>query len=64
MSDVTTNTIEIPVIDIGGTSTDPTIANALLNAAATYGFVYIKSQGKDIPIEDIDGAFELVRLYF
>jgi len=63
MSDVIANTTEIPVIDIAGTSTNPTVAKALLDAAATYGFVYIKSQGKDIPIEDIDSVFELVGVF-
>jgi len=57
------NTTEIPVIDVAGSSTDPNIARALLDAAATFGFVYVKSQGEDIPLEEIEKAFELVGLF-
>jgi len=50
---------EIPVIDISG-SPEAGVAKKLVNAAATYGFVYVKSEGKDIPIEAIDHVFQLV----
>lgn len=49
---------QIPVIDLSGPETE--VAKQLVDAAATYGFVYVKSQGKDIPIEDIDNIFALV----
>ena len=51
-------TDQIPVIDLAGP--EEIVAKALVHAAATYGFVYIKSLGKDIPLESIDGTFALV----
>lgn len=50
----------IPVIDLSGPKNQ--VAKQLVDAATTYGFVYIKSLGKDIPIEAIDGIFGLVGL--
>lgn len=50
----------IPVIDLTGPESE--VAKQLVDAAATYGFVYIKSLGKDIPVEAIDGIFDLVSL--
>lgn len=55
------SSVEIPVIDISGSS-ETDIAKRLVDAAATFGFVYVKSEGKDIPIEAIDSMFQLVRL--
>lgn len=54
------NTGFIPVIDISGNLPEAEIAKQLVDAAATYGFVYIKNEGKDIPIEAIDNIFHLV----
>jgi hypothetical protein len=51
-------TDQIPVIDLSGP--DKILAKELVHAAATYGFVYVKSLGKDIPLESIDGTFALV----
>lgn len=51
---------KIPVIDIAGSATDANVAKALVDAAATYGFVYVRNQGQDIPIKIINDAFELV----
>jgi hypothetical protein len=53
---ITTN--QIPVIDLSGP--EEAVSKELVHAAATYGFVYIKSLGKDIPLESIDGTFTLV----
>ncbi len=49
----------IPIIDISG---EPSVkvAKELVDAATTFGFVYVRSEGKDIPIEAIDSLFELV----
>ena len=60
---MTTNghTGQIPVIDISGSQPESEVAEELVDAAATYGFVYVKNEGKDIPIKDIDRTFELVR---
>ncbi|KAH6680833.1 oxidoreductase-like protein [Halenospora varia] len=55
---------QIPVIDISGSDPEVEVAKKLVDAAATYGFVYIKSQGKDIPIETIDGMFNLSKAFF
>jgi len=53
---------QIPVINISGTSPEAEVAKQLVDAAATYGFVYVKNEGKDIPVDIIDGLFELVIL--
>ena len=53
------HTGQIPVIDLSGPAA--TVSKELVDAAATYGFVYIKSLGKDIPVEAIDSIFALVR---
>lgn len=51
---------QIPVIDLSGSLPESQIAKELVDAAATYGFVYVKNEGKDIPVELIDGIFDLV----
>ena len=50
----------IPVIDISGSTPEVDVAQQLVDAAATFGFVYIKNQGKDIPVEAIENTFGLV----
>ena len=50
------------MIEISGNSPELETARAIVNATATYGFVYVKNLGKDIPIEVIDHTFELVSL--
>jgi isopenicillin N synthase-like dioxygenase len=55
------NTGQIPVIDISGSTPEAEVAKQLVDAATTYGFVYIKNQGKDIPVEVIEKTFALVR---
>lgn len=59
----TTNghTGQIPVIDLSGSLPESQIAKEIVDAAATYGFIYVKNEGKDIPVEVIDGIFDLVR---
>lgn len=57
----TTETAQIPVIDISGDLPEAEVGRALVDAAATYGFVYVKNEGKDIPVAAIDRMFELVR---
>jgi len=52
--------LQIPVVDISGPESQESIADQLVNAATVHGFVYIKNLGKEIRIEDIDRAFELV----
>lgn len=54
------STGQIPVIDISGTTPKAEVAKQLVDAATTYGFVYIKNQGKDIPVEAMDNTFSLV----
>jgi isopenicillin N synthase-like dioxygenase len=51
---------QIPVIDISGSSPDNEIAERLVEAASTYGFVYIKNEGKDIPVKVINDMFDVV----
>lgn len=55
----------IPVIDISAEGADQKqIANSLVDAAAEYGFVYIKSTGLDLRIEQVQNAFEVSRKLF
>jgi isopenicillin N synthase-like dioxygenase len=54
------HTGQIPVIDISGPLPESEIAAQLVDAAATYGFVYVKNEGKDIPVEAIESLFDLV----
>ncbi|KAF7922015.1 uncharacterized protein EAE98_008226 [Botrytis deweyae] len=54
----------IPVIDISGSVPQSEVAKQLVDAAATFGFVYIKNLGKDIPVDAIDRTFELSRKFF
>jgi isopenicillin N synthase-like dioxygenase len=49
----------IPVIDISSPS--PEVAQQVLSAASTHGFLFIKNDGKTIPQKDIDEMFALVR---
>lgn len=51
-------TAEIPVIDLNA----PDAASALLGAAATFGFVFVKHRGLDIRPADVDSMFKLVGL--
>jgi isopenicillin N synthase-like dioxygenase len=51
---------EIPIIDISEPS--PTVAQQVLDAACTHGFLFIKNDGSTIPQADIDEMFNLVRL--
>jgi isopenicillin N synthase-like dioxygenase len=48
----------IPVIDISNPSSD--VAQQVLNAASTHGFLFIKNDGITIPPQDIDAMFQLV----
>lgn len=54
---------QIPVIDISRTDSglELEIAEQLVEAAKVHGFVYIKNLGDDIPITEIDHAFDLVK---
>lgn len=56
------NPLQIPVVDISGPDAEESIADQLVNAATVHGFVYIKNLGRDIPIKDIEHAFDLVGL--
>jgi hypothetical protein len=51
--------IEIPVIDIS--QPDKACADALVSAAASYGFVFIKLIGSGITTDEIDKMFQIVR---
>lgn len=53
----------IPVIDVSGSASELEVGKALVNAAETHGFVFIRNQGKDITIENIDKQFELARSF-
>lgn len=51
----------IPIIDISDDGQDQAqVARALVDAAIEHGFIYIKNTGKDIPLDAIDAAFDLV----
>lgn len=52
---------KIPVIDISAEGGDQAqVARDLVEAAVEHGFIYIKSTGKDIPVDAIVNAFNLV----
>ena len=53
-------TLEMPVIDVS--SPDKACADALVAAAATHGFVFIKRDGTGIPADKVDQMFALVSL--
>lgn len=53
---------KIPVIDLASKD-EAQVAKDLVDAAVEHGFVYIKNQGNDIPVDAIDGAFDLVSLF-
>ncbi|EAA31480.1 Clavaminate synthase-like protein [Neurospora crassa] len=60
-----TGVAKIPVIDISNDNQDQArVAKDLVEAAIEHGFIYIKNTGKDIPVEDVDAAFELARKLF
>ena len=59
MSSPETHQDTIPVIDISNPSDK--IAQRVLDAASTHGFLYIKNDGVTIPPQDIDDMFKLVR---
>jgi isopenicillin N synthase-like dioxygenase len=48
----------IPVIDISSPS--PEVAQQVLDAASSHGFLFIKNDGITIPPKDIADMFELV----
>ncbi|ESZ94874.1 hypothetical protein SBOR_4750 [Sclerotinia borealis F-4128] len=55
----------IPVIDISGSVLENAeVAKQLVDAASTFGFVYIRNLGKDIPVDAIERTFELSRKFF
>ncbi|KAF2762883.1 Clavaminate synthase-like protein [Pseudovirgaria hyperparasitica] len=58
----TKNAAQIPVIDIS-TVNDRT-ASALLDAAATFGFVFVKYNGTSITPQAVDDMFDTARTFF
>jgi hypothetical protein len=58
MSSSVSNDAEIPVIDISDPT--PEVAQQVLHAASTHGFLFIKNDGVTIPPADIDEMFGLV----
>ncbi|KAJ5050470.1 uncharacterized protein L3040_002353 [Drepanopeziza brunnea f. sp. 'multigermtubi'] len=55
---------QIPIIDISASLPQSEVAKQLVDAAATYGFVYVKNEGKDIPVEAIESIFDLSKKFF
>ncbi|KAH7083839.1 hypothetical protein FB567DRAFT_93133 [Paraphoma chrysanthemicola] len=53
---------EIPVIDISNPS--PEVAQQILDAASTHGFLFIKNDSVTIPPKDIDDMFKLSKDFF
>lgn len=49
---------QIPIIDLSAPSAD--VAQHVLDAASTHGFLFIKNDGQTIPPADIDAMFALV----
>ncbi|KAI0396845.1 hypothetical protein F5Y17DRAFT_418066 [Xylariaceae sp. FL0594] len=60
-----TNAAPIPIIDISGHGDDETrVAKELVDAAAEYGFVYIKNTGQDISFTQVERAFNISEILF
>ncbi|PYH78765.1 oxidoreductase [Aspergillus uvarum CBS 121591] len=55
--------IELPVLDISN-PLDPNAGKAMLDAATTYGFLYVDSKGTDFTPADVKRAFELSQTFF
>lgn len=51
---------KIPVIDISDDANQLQVAKDLVEAAVEHGFIYIKNTGKDIPVDSVENAFNLV----
>jgi isopenicillin N synthase-like dioxygenase len=64
MATTSSKTADIPIIDISGSIPEVEVAKQLVDAATIYGFVYIKNEGKDIPVQVIEDAFTLVPYSF
>ncbi|KAH7139064.1 hypothetical protein B0J11DRAFT_34258 [Dendryphion nanum] len=62
MSPTNTADAGIPVINISTPS--PEVAQKVLDAASTHGFLFIENDGLTIPPEDINAMFDLSRKYF
>ncbi|KAK3373794.1 hypothetical protein B0T24DRAFT_275487 [Lasiosphaeria ovina] len=61
------NVAKIPVIDIsggGGEAEQLQVAKELVEAAIEHGFVFIRNTGNDIPVEAVEGAFDISRKLF
>ncbi|KAI0875009.1 hypothetical protein GGS24DRAFT_457087 [Hypoxylon argillaceum] len=59
------NAASIPIIDISGSQGDQAgIAEALVDAAAKHGFVYIRNTGQDISLLQVEQAFSISRTLF
>ena len=54
------SSIHLPIIDISG-PTDET-AEEIMNAAAEYGFFYIRSRHLEIDAKTVNGIFGIVSL--
>ena len=52
--------VDIPVIDISEANTNA--AEELVNAAATYGFVFVQNNRAGVPPDEIANVFSLVNL--
>lgn len=55
-----TESIQLPVLDVS--QLGPETANDLIEAVKNYGFVFIKNNHSEIPVNDIDNMFALVSL--
>jgi hypothetical protein len=51
-------TIQLPVLDVS--KPGPETASELVEAVKNYGFVFIKNNHAEVPVEDIDGMFGMV----
>ena len=53
--------LHIPVIDLPSSGPDEKTASALVDACATYGFVFVRGDSLGFSSDALDGIFELVR---
>ncbi|TAQ84878.1 hypothetical protein B7494_g6799 [Chlorociboria aeruginascens] len=64
MLETNRGSLQIPVINISRSVSELDVARELVEAAATYGFIYLKNEGEDIPGEAVEQAFDLSRIFF
>ncbi|KAI9886333.1 MAG: hypothetical protein M1823_001841 [Watsoniomyces obsoletus] len=62
MDSHTSDNFQIPVIELSADKSS--VAQELVDAAEKYGFIFIRNRHEEIPIQEIENAFDLSRRFF